>query len=509
MTLEKLNEILSKYDDNSSVDSLVNELNSMSSENLSTFLTRYADLFLNDSEPKFTHANVVAKSMNAGHEINFVDNLARIDYAEAVRQSNIRIMQDKHVIHTEQDYSHQGLQSAVFAQTHNLKQENLPVQGWKFHISAENIEDYHALYSIVVPELDKLGVAFKTVKPEQFMAQLADEQTGKALTIYPGPGFDLSKLSKEAQDFLTLPPHMQKSRTFINEMGATQLLSNASTKYITPNGDTQVWGRIFARYGRFKKAHGDACITSPEGKVELDPKAYRNHKPQFSIDDSPKGILYFYSEIEKKFQETKDRKTFMQEYYTMSHCDGKSHAYMMFEINPNDAKLVSQLLGPNVDPNSMCTVVQGVAGDNKTYLMMHQSALQNTGYLMQSVMQSGGHEFKRPVWDVQINKFEIPAYQVQLAQSIAQAMANTYGQSFAGLSQTKDGQYVIKCDSSLSNVFFDYCKANGLQCRDFQEPAKNPLVSFLEKTTGRNFDNDRDITFQPLQYENNYVGEDR
>ena len=52
----------------------------------------------------------------------------------------------------------------------------------------------------------------------------------------------------------------------------------------------------------------------------------------------------------------------------------------------------------------MCTVVQGVAGDNKTCLMMHQSALHNTGALMQAVMQNGGHEFKRPVWDVQISE---------------------------------------------------------------------------------------------------------
>ena len=380
MTLDTLNYILSANKDVYSGD-LIKTLNQMTPDNLNTFLNRYADNFLNSPAPNFKHANLIAKAMNAGQDIAFTDNLARLDYPSAVRQANIRVMQDQYVIHTEQARGQQGHQNAFFAQTYNLKQEELPIQGWKFHISAESIEDYHTLYSVVVPELDKLGVAFKTVKPEQFETQLASEQVGKALTVYPGPGFDLSKLSKEARDFLILPPHMQKSHGFEDRLdnNATQILSGTATKYITPKGDVPIQGRIFARYGRFQKSHGDACITSPDGKIELDPKAYRHHKPQFSIDDSQKGILYFYSDIEKKFQQTGDRKTYMQEYYTMSHCDGKSHAYMMFEINPNDAKLVSQMLGPNIDPNSMCTVVEGIAGDNKTYLMMHQSTVHNTG----------------------------------------------------------------------------------------------------------------------------------
>ena len=311
MTLDTLNQILSKRGNDSYANSLVSELNKMSPDNFSIFMNRYADQFLDPSMTerdmyKCKHPALLAKAINAGQDFRFVDNLANLDYASAVRQAHIRLMQDQNVIHTENSPGAQGLQNQVFAQTANLDMDKLPIQGWKFHISAENINDYHALYSIVVPELDKLGVAFKTVKPEQFMNQLASEQTGKALTIYPGPGFDLAKLSQEARDFLTLPPNMQKTRSFEDRLdsGATQMLAPNAGKYITPKGDTQIQGRIFARYGRFKKSHGDPNITSPDGKTELDPKSYRLHKPQFGIDDSPKGILYFYSEAEKRFQQT-------------------------------------------------------------------------------------------------------------------------------------------------------------------------------------------------------------
>lgn len=516
MTLDTLNQILSKSGNDSYANSLVSELNKMSPDNFSIFMNRYADQFLDPSMTerdmyKCKHPALLAKAINAGQDFRFVDNLANLDYASAVRQANIRLMQDQNVIHTENSPGAQGLQNQVFAQTANLDMDKLPIQGWKFHISAENINDYHALYSIVVPELDKLGVAFKTVKPEQFMNQLASEQTGKALTIYPGPGFDLAKLSQEARDFLTLPPNMQKTRSFEDRLdsGATQILAPNAGKYITPKGDTQIQGRIFARYGRFKKSHGDPNITSPDGKTELDPKSYRLHKPQFGIDDSPKGILYFYSEAEKRFQQTGDRKTYMQEYYTMAKSDGKNHAFMMFEINPNDAKLVSQLLGPNVDPQSMSTVVQGIAGDNKTYLMLHQSAVQNIGYIANEVAARGGHAITRPAWDIQINKFEIPYAQAQLAQSIAQQMTSYYGNDAVKLTQTQDGKFVFKCDSAITNVFFDYCQSNRLACREYQEEAKSPLRNFWEKVTGKDLDNARDVTFEPLQQSHAYVGEDR
>ena len=181
----------------------------------------------------------------------------------------------------------------------------------------------------------------------------------------------------------------------------------------------------------------------------------------------------------------------------------------MFEINPNDARLVSQLLGPNVDPKSMSTVVQGIAGDNKTYLMLHQSAVQNIGYIANEVAIRGGHAITRPAWDIQINKFEIPHAQAQLAQSIAQQMTSYYGNDAVKLTQTQDGKFVFRCDSAITNVFFDYCQANQLACREYQEEAKSPLRNFWEKVTGKDLDNSRDVTFEPLQQSHAYVGEDR
>ena len=90
-----------------------------------------------------------------------------------------------------------------------------------------------------------------------------------------------------------------------------------------------------------------------------------------------------------------------------------------------------------------------------------------------------------------------------------QEMANTYGKSYAGLTQTSAGQYVVKCDSALTNVFFDYCKTTGLQCREYQEPTKSPLTNVWEKLTGKEINGARDITFEPIARDNVYLGEDR
>ena len=396
-------------------------------------------------------------------------------------------MQDKYVIHTGEE--NQGLQNSFFAQTANLKQEELPLQGWKFHISASDISDYYNLYSIVVPELDKLGVAFKTVKPEKFQQQLNSAQLGKALTIYPGPGFDINKLSEKAKSFL---------------------LSD-SREHIVPNGDMKIQGRIFARYGRFKKSLGEEFITSPEGQIEYDPKVYRQHKPQFMTNDTPDSILGFYSNIENKFNQTGDRKTYMQEYYTMSESDGKSHSYIMYEINPKDATAISSLLTLNHDPCSLSSVVKGI-GDDKTYLMVHQTAISGIRSFMEKAVNQGVMEFKRPAWDIKINSYEIMPSQANLAQSIAQRVSNDYGKDFLKLTQTKNGTFIIKCDSSIENVFFDYCRNYNLAIRETQELRKSPLKTFYEKITGKDLDS-KDITFgnPPISTKNydNYEIDDR
>ena len=514
MDINTLNYILSKRGESSYANNLVTELNKMSPENLNLMLNRYLDKFLNvnmtERDMYLTKQPLLlAKALNAGHNIEFVDRLATLDYATAVREASIRVMQDKHVIHTEKARHEQGLQSSVFAQTANLDIEKLPIHGWKFHISAENIEDYHTLYSVVVPEFEALGISFKTVKPEEFEKQLRGDQTGKALTVYPSPAFDMSKLSPEARDFLLLPPHMQKSRAFEDQLdpGATQILSGSATKYVTPIGDTQIQGRIFARYGCFRSHN---YISSQDGRIEFDPKKYRQHKPSFGIDDSPKGILYFYSGIESKFKETGDRKTYMQEYYTMAQNNDKSHSYMFLEINPKDAQRAQEILNAN-DPYTLSAVVHGIQGDNKVYMMVHQNALPNIGRITQDMMSYGCQQPVRPVWDMQTRNFEIPASQVQLAQAIMQEMARTYGQMNAHLLQTNDGKYVVQCDTTIKRVFDDYCQSNRLAYREMQEEKKNPLANFWEKITGKSLDNQmKDITFEPInRNEMYYSGEDR
>jgi hypothetical protein len=121
--------------------------------------------------------------------------------SDAERISNINQLIDKYVTHV--DGPNIGLSNKTFCQSANVNPTELPVQGWKFHISANNLQDYEHLMEKLCPEFDALGVAFKVVRPEQLDAQTASSQIGKAITIYPTPAFDFNRLSPQLQSMLS------------------------------------------------------------------------------------------------------------------------------------------------------------------------------------------------------------------------------------------------------------------------------------------------------------------
>lgn len=475
MTLNEFTNTLNNSKDGIYIRELISEIDKMSPKHLEILAERYAPTYLCTSEPlqdfMFKPLTLIAKSLNAGRDEQFIDALSQTDYPNAVRLSEIRSIQDKYVIHTENNFDKRGLQNSTFAQTANLTIKNLPLQGWKFHISARNINDYYNLCKIAIPELDHLGVAFKMVKPEAFQHQMESEQIGKAITIYPSPAFDINKFSPQLKN----------------------MLLQDAPDHVIPNGDTQIQGRIFARYGRFRPARGFQYISSPNGQVQFDPKSQRLPKPDFISKSSPEDILSFYSYIENKFQQTGDTKTYMQEYFTMAECDGKSHAYITLTVDTNKAHLMQGIIN-NDDPYSLSFVANNPNNKNESFVFIHQTKVGDVKNIMEYAKNMYHIELRRPEWDIKENYYAIDPKQLEVAKQIVQGMAQIHGQDYIKLVKLK-GTYAVKCDSVLDSAFTETAQRSNLAIRNIDPPAKSVLKNFYEKMTGKNI-NEKDITFE-------------
>lgn len=94
MTHEELNYILSKNDKHSYAQDLINQLNRMTPENYNLFLTNYADMHLSVDTPpdemyRCKPLTLVARALNQGRDIAFINSIAQNNYAEASRQEKI------------------------------------------------------------------------------------------------------------------------------------------------------------------------------------------------------------------------------------------------------------------------------------------------------------------------------------------------------------------------------------------------------------------------------------
>ena len=362
-----------------------------------------------------------------------------------------------------------GFNNPTFCQSDNVKSiDALPMQGWKFHISATNLADYKRLCEVAIPEFQKLGVQFKVVRPEVFESFNAGKQQGKALTIYPDPSFSFKNFSPQLQ----------------------ALLCENTEK--PPVGDMQIAGRIFARYGRFRKAPiEEHFISGPNGNIEYDPKKFRNVTPNFMGTPTTDSILNFYENAKEKFEKTGDFKTYMQEYYTMSECDGKSHGFMCVEIPANQVENAKYVLN-NAQNNSygltfMCP--EDASGVAK--IMIHHSDIPQAFY----GLANAGIQAVRPGWDVKYTYHEIAPGQEKNALGLAKEINDKYGMRAVSVVEVEKGKFALKCDTVFNQESLDMCKQRNLPIRDYEPQEKGAITKFVEKLTGKELGfTERDIT---------------
>lgn len=477
MTQERFIEILNDNRHDVYIKDLIKEVNKMSNENINILAENYAGDLIYGEDLDGNHncckqLTLIAKAINNGENQEYIDAIFNApDYYTARRINDIKDMENNYVMHLNNSEIPRGIQNSTFSQTGNIKNTQLPVQGWKLHISATDIIDYYNICSVLLPEFDKNNISYKMVKPERFEHQINSNQKGKAITVYLTPSFNINNFSPNV----------------IN------CLFNNSKEQVVPRGDKLIGGRTFARYGCFRSIKRAQYLTTSDGCIQYDS---RDQLVNFADKETPEDILNFYSNIYNKLNLSNDKKTFLQEYYTMTPNDGKSHAYMTFEINPNNLREIEDCLKEN-DQYGLSFVADAQGVDGKAYLFVHQSTIPYVSNILDTASRGYSiNDIVRPIWDIKENEYEILPQQVEVAKQIAQEIQSNYNGNYISVLQTKNNNFIVKCDSTLNSVFFNKCAERNLAIREVQTNEKSSLKNFWQKITKQNV-NAKDITFAP------------
>ena len=312
-----------------------------------------------------------------------------------------------------------GLSNSFFIQNNNINIEKMPIQGWKFHVSAFSLKDYENLCKIVIPEFNYLGIQFKVVRPEKFEEQLVSKQAGKAITVYFNDKFDINKFSDKLKH---------------------TLFQENSVKV---NGDIHIDGRVYGRYGRFyPQKSKESFITDSYGKVFYDAKKTGDYAPDFIKSNSINKILSFNHDSFEKFIKTNDYKTYLQEKYTMTKCDSINHCYIAFKYNIQDENEIKSILNNNsVDKFSQSFIADT---ENGKYLMIHKSALDIIKEFSLNYI-----ELHRPEWDIKTVDYIIPN---SAANAIKENVKDNYGLE---IFNTIDGTTIARCDTVFNQEYVE------------------------------------------------------
>ncbi|WP_281197591.1 class III lanthionine synthetase LanKC [Staphylococcus felis] len=152
---------------------------------------------------------------------------------------------------------------------YNNKDEHIPLQGWKIHIST-NIFSPKETINIVSDILFKRGASFKHLKDERALYDMNSknaprESSGKFITVYP----------KDENEFLKLLNLLDEKLLHL-DIGP-YILSDKRWKNTN----------IYYRYGAFHKIrnqNGDLCMQTPEGQLIKDERVPFYQVPDFKKD---------------------------------------------------------------------------------------------------------------------------------------------------------------------------------------------------------------------------------
>ena len=323
-----------------------------------------------------------------------------------------------------------GISNSTFCQSGSVEKTKIPIQGWKFHISANSLDDYERLLNAVLPEFQKHNIAFKVVRPDVFDQLMQSTQAGKAITVYPTPDFDINRFSPEL-------------RSVLFEEG------------ICPQGDAQIAGRICARYGQFRRAPG---LITHSGTFQQDLRGVAV-KPDFVQENSPQEILNFYADSGRRYQETGDAKTYIQELATLTAGNGRDNPWITVVVEKSMQGLVNSMIEKSGrNPGSFAF---RVGDETYTLIKADESAR------ILNALTNAGIRYERPEWDERYNvyAFENPDVASQVAD-VMQQNCNAAGMPSVECVDIPGYGTGIMVDTTLNAKFMDICRDNQLAIAD-------------------------------------------
>lgn len=195
------------------------------------------------------------------------------------------------------DINLQDTPANVFFQKNDINGK-IPIQGWKLHISADNIVDYYKVYLTLTEEINNgKNISLKFVNPDKFLseeeAQIELSTKGsipnrfaKEVTVYLNPNFNILELSDKAKRLLNENIHRH------------------------PTHDKYFGGRISGRYGQFCRFNQNSLLDGKGGNI-LDDR-YGKCKPDFIKENTLEDILNINQKNQERFAKTGDYKAYIQ-----------------------------------------------------------------------------------------------------------------------------------------------------------------------------------------------------
>ena len=156
-----------------------------------------------------------------------------------------------------------------YVQHYATSDQDLPLQGWKFHISAKP-ENMHEIAEKMLPILQREGILHKMVNPKYFdryvekIGNPSKTQQGKFITVYP-------RSNAEARKYAQILRQVMEENNFNRD------------DFINIPNEHEISPGVFVRYGRMengdlKRPDGTSIpgteddILTPDGRVIKDPR---------------------------------------------------------------------------------------------------------------------------------------------------------------------------------------------------------------------------------------------
>lgn len=381
------------------------------------------------------------------------------------------------------------------------KTDNLPLQGFKFHTSADNIHKLYETYKTLIPEFEHNNIVYKLTLPEyldtvnesihagtlitEYMSKdYIDKATGKIskpIQIEAGTGglHDLQKLSDDA-----------KYALFGKESNIKAL------------GELSLGGSTTVRYGSYSSHY----ITGPDGEV-MDDTRRKSATPSFMPESELTigKIFGFYDQIEKDLKNTMDYKSYYEKYFTMLNLDSeKGDPFLIYEMAEDKANVVKTIFSygnqgmlpdnkffapetqpsqNTLDPYKLSFVVKHPHKEGKSLVFVHQSAIPKLHTIKQQALRHGikENDFVRPAWDKRELFYKVPQHQLEeVAKRLSSAEVMSGNMGLMKPVQFSDGLFGVKVDSCYNRIFEKIMTERNLFFEKTETPKQTP-ISVLRK----------------------------